>query len=328
MIAMVIMPVVVRIAEKRGLDSLARTLAYAGYTWMGFLFLFFSISVATDVYRCLLSVTEKILHTDFSAYYLSSRAAFYLAVAYAVICGIYGYFEATGITSERVVVRTAKLPPEVKKFIIVQISDVHLGLIVRQERLNKILEIVKSAHPDMLVSTGDLVDGQLNSLAGLAELLQEVKPAFGKFAITGNHEFYAGLDQAVSFTEKAGFKLLRDDSVNVSNIVTIAGVDDPAAGWAASPRHVAEKALLSGLSHERYTVFLKHRPKVEPDSVGLFDLQLSGHVHKGQIFPFNLVTYLFYPVKTGFSVLSAEFFLVCQPGDRHLGAANACSCEA
>ena len=131
-----------------------------------------------------------------------------------------------------------------KKFIIVQISDVHLGLIVRQERLNKILEKVKSAHPDMLVSTGDLVDGQLNSLAGLAELLQEVKPPFGKFAITGNHEFYAGLNQSASFTERAGFKLLRDASVNVAGIVTVAGVDDPAAGRTASPRHVSGKGAI------------------------------------------------------------------------------------
>ncbi len=68
------------------------------------------------------------------------------------------------------------------------------------------------------------------------------------------------------------------------------------------PREVPEKALLSKVPSDRFTLLLKHRPAVDPESLGLFDLQLSGHVHKGQIFPFNLLTHLFYPVRTGFTL--------------------------
>ena len=97
-------------------------------------------------------------------------------------------------------------------FRIVQISDVHLGLIVREERLKRIMEHVRKASPDLLVSTGDLVDGQMNDLDGVTDLLDGVKPRYGKFAVTGNHEFYAGLDQAIAFTRRAGFRVLRGRS--------------------------------------------------------------------------------------------------------------------
>ena len=122
---------------------------------MGFLFLFFSASVAIDLYRLVLFVAGTVFQRDLSVISLSSRAAFFVSIAWGVITGIYGYFDARNITSERIVVRTPKLPPQLEKFVIVQISNVHLGLIVRRKRLGKIVDIVTSAHPDMLVSTGD-----------------------------------------------------------------------------------------------------------------------------------------------------------------------------
>ncbi|KAF0217748.1 MAG: hypothetical protein FD174_3219 [Geobacteraceae bacterium] len=298
---MVLAPVLVRLAEKEGYESTARMTAYTGYIWMGVLFLFFSAAVAIDLYRLLIFSAGKILHRDIAFLMLSDRSAFFIPLAWGIITSAYGYFEAREIRVERIVIKSPKIPREMGKLTIAQISDVHLGLIVREERLARILDKVKAAAPDILVSTGDLVDGQINRLTGLAELLREVKPRYGKFAVTGNHEFYAGLNQAVDFTERSGFKLLRGERADIAGIVTIAGIDDPARTWAYQPRRIQEKELLSRLPPERFTIFLKHRPAVEQGSLGLFDLQLSGHVHKGQIFPFNLVTYLFYPVKAGYS---------------------------
>jgi uncharacterized protein len=158
------------------------------------------------------------------------------------------------------------------------------------------------------------VDGQINNLGGLAELFKEVTPRFGKFAVTGNHEFYAGLNQALEFTEQSGFKVLRGESSIVAGLVTIAGIDDPARGWVNMPGRPAEKEVLSLIPQGTFIVFLKHRPAVEPRSIGMFDLQLSGHVHKGQIFPFNLLTHLFYPVKSGYSTLPQNSSLYVSRG--------------
>ncbi len=197
---------------------------------------------------------------------------------------------------------------------IAQISDVHLGLIVREERLKKILNIVRDAHPDILVSTGDLVDGEVCKLNGLTDLLKEIRPKYGKFAITGNHEFYAGFDQAKCFTEDAGFRLLRGEAVSVAGIMNIAGVDDPVGKTYGLSKDLSEKDLLSGLPGNRFTLFLKHRPVVNKEAAGLFDLQLSGHVHKGQIFPFSIITGLYYPIQEGFANVSNNSFLYVSRG--------------
>ncbi len=299
---MVITPVQVRILENEGLESSARFVAYVGYLWMGFIFLFFSASLITDLYQWILHGAGYFFHRDFSALFLSKRTALMLPLVLGMATALHGFFEARDIKTERVVIKTPKITSAVGKLTIVQISDVHLGLIVREVRLKRIIEVINRASPDLLVSTGDLVDGQINRMTGLAELLRDIRPRLGKFAVTGNHEVYAGLDQVVGFTERAGFKVLRNEEATGDGLINIVGVDDPAIVRITHSLPFPEKALLLKVPQERFTLLLKHRPAVDQNSLGFFDLQLSGHVHKGQIFPFNLLTYLFYPVRTGFAL--------------------------
>lgn len=301
LLAMLMAPILVRIAERHGLEGSARLLAYAGYVWMGVLFLIFSAALVLDIYHHLLHVAGLVMQRSFAPFLLSSRTAFLVALCWGVLAALYAYYEALNIRLERVVITTPKIPANVGRITLVQLSDVHLGLIVREARLTMMLDRVREASPDILVVTGDLLDGQINGLPGLAELLAEVRPRYGKYAVTGNHEFYAGLDPSLAFMERAG---LRGEAVTVAGMLQIAGIDDPAAGWATHAPKSAEQRLLAPLSRNLFTLFLKHRPAVAQESPGLFDLQLSGHVHKGQLFPFNLVTHLFYPVKMGYSRLS------------------------
>jgi uncharacterized protein len=299
LVLMLCAPLLVRMLEKEGMQVAARLTAYAGYLWMGFLFLFFSSSLAIDVYHGLLHVVGLVSRKDISSFFLSNRAAFIVPLAWGLGSAVYGYHEARAIRTERVVLTSPKVPLSLGKLTIVQISDVHLGLIVRKERLKAILDKVTQAEPDILVSTGDLVDGQVDGLTGLAELFREIRPRYGKFAITGNHELYAGLNHSLDFMKSAGFRVLRGEEVTVPGLITIAGVDDRAIERFSGSASEEEQGLLARFPKETYTVLLKHRPAIGEGSMGRFDLQLSGHVHKGQLFPFNLVTYLFYPVKAG-----------------------------
>jgi predicted MPP superfamily phosphohydrolase len=230
-----------------------------------------------------------------------------LPLLLALLTSLYGYFEARNIRTEHVEIKTNKIPEAVGRVRIVQISDVHLGLIVREERLKRILDIVKKADPDIFVETGDLVDGEVCRLNGLSNMLKDINPRAGKYAITGNHEFYAGFEQAKCFIRDSGFTLLRGEGV--SGVINIAGVDDPAARGFGIEKKIDEKVLLAGLPREKFTLFLKHRPLVDQKAVGLFDLQLSGHVHKGQIFPFTILTWLYYPVLSGFANVGEDSYL-------------------
>jgi len=314
MLLMILAPVLVRFSERAGFESFARLMSYTGYIWLGILFLFLSAALLIDVYRFFVSAAGFILRRNLSSLAISAPYAFFVPLALSLVIAIYGYFEARNIRTEKVVFHSPRIPAESGSIRIVQITDVHLGLIVREERLKSILAEVKKADPDILVSTGDLVDGQIDNLSHLAELLREVKPRYGKFAITGNHEFYAGIDQALEFTEKAGFTLLRGQGQTIGGLINIAGVDDIQARAYGGFHGVSEQQLLSGFSNNLFTLFLKHRPLVNKEGIGLFDLQLSGHVHKGQIFPFSILTWLYYPTQAGFAALSERSGLYVSRG--------------
>jgi uncharacterized protein len=311
MILMILTPIIVRMVESAEFERTAKVFAYVGYTWMGLLFLFFSASFTLDVWRFLVYVAEGLLKASLGALKFSARQAFFLPFFASVLAAGYGLFEATNIRTETVVIKSPKITRPIR---IAQISDVHLGLLVREGRLDRILEKVKAASPDVFVSTGDLVDGQTDSLNGVGNLLREIKAPLGKFAVTGNHEFYAGLDRSLEFMKQAGFRVLRGEGISVAGLITIVGVDDPAVRGYGPSKEVPEKELLSGFPKDKFTLFLKHRPDVEKSAVGLFDLQLSGHAHKGQIFPWTLLVRLVFPQIAGLYDLSSGSSLYVSRG--------------
>ncbi len=296
--AMVVMPFVVRLFERNELELAARVAAYIGYFWMAVLFLFFCGSLAFDLVNFMGRIAGWAIRKDISLLLIPPKLSFLISLCLALVVSLYGYSEAWNIRTERLSVETSKLPAGIDRLTIVQISDVHLGLIVRCKKMEKILDIVRAEKPDIFISTGDLVDAQINHLSGLAELLRGVNARYGKFAITGNHEYYAGLDKALAFTRECGFTLLRGSAVS-NDVINIAGVDDPTGVQLKLEKPQSDTALLSKLPRNKFTLFLKHRPVVDRDAMGLFDLQLSGHTHKGQIFPFTWLSALSYPMNAG-----------------------------
>lgn len=300
MVFMILAPVFVSLLEKAQHESIARTIAYTGYTWMAAIFILFVILLIFDIIHLFIWMGCLIVRKNMLFFSFASLHILIIAIISTLCIITYGYFEAQTIRVNKILIESKKMAKELNGFTIVQISDVHLGLIVREKRLQAIIEKVKEAKPHVLVSTGDLVDGQIDNLSELITLLRAVNPPYGKYAITGNHEFYAGLNNAVTFYKKTGFKLLRGEAITIPGIMNIAGVDDPAGKAYGLYRNISEKELLSNLPEELFTVFLKHRPEVNSNSTGLFDLQLSGHTHKGQIFPFRYITRIFFPMYSGF----------------------------
>lgn len=307
---MVAAPILVRITERHGWEFTARTLAWSGYTWMGLLFFFFSASLAIDICHLILKGGGALLHRNPAPFIIGKGTAFGIAATYALLAAVSAYAEAQDIRIRRIVIPTAKLPATIPTLTIAQISDVHLGLIVREGRLERMLARVREAKPDIVVSTGDLVDGQINDLSAMAKPLAELSPRYGKFAVTGNHEAYVGIDEALDFTRKAGFRVLRGEGATVAGGVNIAGVDDEAIH---SPPH-REQQVLASLPAGLYTILLKHRPRIDTRSTGHFDLQLSGHTHGGQLFPFGLLVRHSYPYLAGFYQLAQESSLSVSRG--------------
>ena len=319
MVFMVAAPMLIHMQNKRGMRLTALLTAYMGFTWMGFLLLFFTVFLAADVYNLLIRTAGVAFGLsqnlpDISKFALTGRNSFFLLTLLVVAIMCYSIFDAQRIRTERVPLAYSRLPAGVTHVTIVQISDVHLSLMVRRHFLKKVIAAVKKAKPDILVSTGDMVDMEVKQIMDMAELFQEINPPYGKFAIMGNHDFYAGINDAVAFAQRAGFKVLRGEGVTVAGMINIAGVDDPTGFYFSQTAPQNEKAILAALPHGLFTVLLKHRPDITDGSPGLFDLQLSGHTHGGQIFPFKWVIHFLYPMQDGLYQLSPRSFLYTSTG--------------
>ena len=292
-------PIATRFLGRHGFEDAARIAAYVGYLWMGFLFFLTCLNLSADLLRLPLWAMGRGGAAANAAAGLAGRQAFLCICGLAVALSAYAIVEASRIEVVRMRVVTDRLPASVPSLRIAQVTDVHFGLIHRNGMASKIAAIVSRERPDLLVSTGDLVDGQLDGVSDLAEILRGIPAPRGKFAILGNHEYFAGVDRAIAFIRKSGFTLLRDDSVTIDDAVRLAGVDDPVGARFGRTGGPSEAALLGERPGGRFTVLLKHRPLLDPSTGGKFDLQLSGHTHDGQIFPFRLLTRLFFPLLAG-----------------------------
>jgi hypothetical protein len=266
---------------------------------MAVIFLFFSVSLLLEFYRLLVYAAGFVLRMDIVAYLPAARMLFLIPITAALGISVYGFFEARDIRQEHIEIHSNKIPKDAGKIRVVQISDVHVGVLVREKRLAAILRKVKEAQPDLFVSTGDLVDGQLNSMAEAIAQFRDIRPRFGKFAVTGNHEFYAGIDDAIDFITRSGFILLRGEVATVNGVIDIAGVDDPTIRRLGLHGGLSDRQVLSRGGGDRFKILLKHQPLIENGALGAFDLQLSGHTHRGQIFPFSLITSRFFPLHSG-----------------------------
>lgn len=263
--------------------------AWIIFGWMGLSFLFFWLGLTLDIYGWAARLTGLPMP--------AFRAAFLGLIGLTVLLWIGGFHSARHPKVEQITISSDKLPAGFQGLRIVQISDLHLGILIGRQRLDKLLKQIKDLRPDILVSTGDLVDAEAHYLDGLSDALAAYQPRYGKFAVTGNHEQYAGIQHAVDFHSRAGFTLLRGDAVKVTDGVMLLGIDDPAvlAGSTEEARALAQTHT------DCFVILLKHQPVVDP--AVRFDLQLSGHTHNGQIFPFGLLVRLFYPMIQGSYVL-------------------------
>lgn len=269
-------------------------LAYITFIWMGIVFLFFATSVPVDLVAWIIGKTSaQRLH----AYLISPGRTTVIGIAVMLIA-VYGYMASLQINIERLVFESLKITTPIK---VVQIADLHLGLLSNEGYCQKVVDEINSLDADIVVSIGDLVDMQMDHLNRLGKLISGIQARYGKYAVLGNHEVLAGVAESRKFIERVGFKLLSNSGVTIDNAVNLIGVDDPAIEGGVQQSSVNEPALLKQFDNGLFTILLKHQPVIEQKSRGLFDLQLSGHTHGGQIFPFSLLIHLFYKAPFGLS---------------------------
>ncbi len=254
--------------------------AFVSSVWMGMIVYFVLVTYCFDLVRLYFLGGEPFTETAITC-----------IVAIVVAITIYGLAEARSIGITNLNVAMLNLPAHLSGMKIAQISDVHMGLIVRGPRLEKIVSMVNELNPDLIVITGDLVDAEALHMEDMVHPLMRLKSKYGIFAVPGNHEYFAGIERAQAFIEEAGVTMLRNRWVTIAEGLQLAGRDDP-----ISPRMTGEPVpslaeIMEDADRSKSTVLLYHTPDstfAELQAQGVH-LQLSGHTHKGQVWPFNLI---------------------------------------
>jgi predicted MPP superfamily phosphohydrolase len=195
---------------------------------------------------------------------------------------------------------------------VVLFSDLHMGPLVGNGRVRNLVKQVNDLDPDLVLLVGDIVDEDVSRLAEerMAEALSGLSPRIGSFAVTGNHEYYAGEEEAVSYLESAGIRVLRDEAVVVENRFVIVGRKDRTASRFGESR-LSLGEILRESRRDLPVLVMDHQPRnlAEAEAAGV-DLQVSGHTHHGQVLPFNLVTSRIYEISRGWGVRGKTRFLV------------------
>lgn len=307
-------PIIMHMVEGNTPEALSVAITYIGYIWMGIIFLLFALNLTVDIYRAIIYIFSHIFNHSLIKLIPDKRIILLVVISLTACINIYGVFEAWNIKTKKITLTTSKLPKDIEQLRIVQISDVHFSQINGIGLANRITDMIIALKPDLLVSTGDLIEDGLREADMVQVLFNSVKTKYGKYAVTGNHEFFGDLKKNLKFTENCGFKTLRNREETVNNFINIAGVDDPAANSNGRVKAIDEKTVMEDFSPDKINIFLKHQPRVKKDSIGKFDIQLSGHSHDGQIFPFKYLVRLMYKYMSGIYYLGDNSYLYVSRG--------------
>ena len=295
---------------------------YFSALWLGILLIWVATALACDV-LCLLGRIAGINRPHFAGHAVSVLTLFLCA---------YAFYEGCRLpVIKKIEIASPSIPPELDGFTIVQVSDIHMRSKSDLPRFGRIVDSINSLNPDIAVFTGDLLDpgfecgddfmGMLKSVKStlrLTDIKTEVCPRSGLIlssasspalksggyalsnvsknravGVLGNHEFYSGLKQAVECYVKSGIKLLRNQSLTLSNGLQIAGIDDITAAGVTDGEL---EAVLKKLDASKPAVLLSHQPLKFQTAAQYFPgiIMLAGHTHKGQIFPFGFFVRIFY----------------------------------
>lgn len=276
-------------------------LAWTAYTWLGLAFLLLVGTAASDLALGLLGVAAPAGTTDTHA--VARAQAFVVGLAGLGLAGVALRRGLAPPALRRIEVPLARWPRALDGFRVVQLSDVHLGPLLDRRFAASLAARVNALAPDLVVVTGDLVDGGVGRIGAEVEPFGALRARHGVFFVTGNHDYYSGADDWVARMTGLGWRALRNARVAIERDgagFDLAGVDDH-HGALVDPGGGEDLArALEGRDPERPVVLLAHDPATfRRASRRGVDLQLSGHTHGGQIWPFRWAVRLTVPWVAG-----------------------------
>ncbi|MFN8207420.1 MAG: metallophosphoesterase [Bacteroidales bacterium] len=284
-----------------GDNALVNILTWTGSFWFAALLYFFIAVVLVDLARLVnLAIPWypawiKENYELFKTYLLSGT------VLFVILLIIAGTINARMPVLRKVIIQIDK-PAPVKQLTIAMASDIHFGTMLRTAKLEKLVSMMNGAKPDLIALVGDLMEEQRPWIKqDLGAPLRNLNAPLGVFAVTGNHEYINGAERAVQYFETLGIKVLRDTVIYPANWFVLVGREDKDMTRHGGKGRKSLEQLLQQADRSLPVIVLDHQPLKLQEAVDAWvDLQLSGHTHDGQMWPFNYLIDRIYEVSHGY----------------------------
>jgi predicted MPP superfamily phosphohydrolase len=246
--------------------------------------------------------------------YEKSKFVFAILVTiFSIIIVIAGYVNASIFKINKFELSIPKTGINLKYLRIAMASDIHLGTIISNSHLENLVNSINNLKPDIILLAGDIVDEDLAPVIknNLGETLTRLKSKYGTYAITGNHEYIGGVEEAVKYLSAHNITMLRDRAVKIDNLFYIVGREDRSTSQYNARKRKSLADILSGIDRNLPVILMDHQPfSLQEVAEANVDLQLSGHTHHGQLWPFNFITSMIFQVSAGYTRIGKTHFYV------------------
>jgi len=305
--------VIVRFFGKILPTSVGDTLALIGGFWFAAMLYFILFAVFFDLLRFIgntFSLFPPVLINHFAMVKLLS---FLLAVVVTTSLLTYGYFNAMNPKITKLEININKQVDGMKQLHLVFASDIHLGHVIGRKSIEDIITKINSLNPDIVLFPGDVVDEELYPVVNkkLGDAFTKLNPRFGVYAVTGNHEYIGGVENAVEYLSQHGIIVLRDEVININDQFYIAGREDISINSFTSGKRKSLKELVNDVDKDLPVILMDHQPINLSEAVeNEIDLQVSGHTHHGQMWPLNFITQKVFKLSWGYRQIENSHFYV------------------
>ena len=284
-------------------SSLLDKLSLIGYTSLGFFTLSFVAFLSKDLLFKVWGFISSFFSADVKQQItldVDKREFLEKSLSIGILSLIgpttaYGFYSARkGPTIINQDIYLKNLPDSFENFTIAQISDLHVGPTIKKPYVEKVVNQISTINPDLIAITGDMVDGSIDYLRRDLEPLSQVVAKYGTYFVTGNHEYYSGAERWLDETDRMGFTNLVNDNKLITikdQNIALAGVNDYRAHQIIPSHRSNPQAALKGINSDKVKILLAHQPSsiFKANEAG-YDLQISGHTHGGQFWPFTYPT--------------------------------------
>ncbi|MGH4122537.1 MAG: metallophosphoesterase [Clostridium sp.] len=286
--------IIARISKDKVPYFFEKFLNILGGYWLAAFLYFIILLGVIDIVKLILGIKRLAFigtKTLQNIYFISNIGALIIVA----ILLIYGTYNATNLKITNYSIKVSKDAGTLKKLNIVMLSDLHLGDIVDKQRLSKMVIKINELNPDIVILAGDIIDDYIKPFIDqeMGAEFKKIHSKYGVYAVLGNHEYYGGsIDKiAYEYENSASFNLLRDKTVKINNSFYLVGRDDLSSERYSKAKRKTMYELLRGTDKLLPIIVIDHQPvNFSEGEKARVDLQLSGHTHKGQLLPANIVT--------------------------------------